>query len=181
MFTNFTFTLCGLSLCAFVACEKPVVDYADKDDDVSVVPPDESGKEHGDTLIAVNDTARFYLSGIEISGITLMDCPTPQTLIKDSRYRLPRRLEIAQVLGSVSLPEGYWRSRQRILCYDSPLDNGVKIGSTLFGTGGYYTYTPHGTITKAGYKTDYCILPIRTERLPQQDGHVEIDVDDEWK
>lgn len=38
-----------------------------------------------------------------------------------------------------------------------------------------------GMITQAGYKTAYCILPIRTELLPQQDGHVEITVEDEWK
>ncbi len=49
------------------------------------------------------------------------------------------------------------------------------------GTGDYYTFVPHGTITKAGYKTKYCILPIRTKRLSKQNGHVSITVDDEWK
>lgn len=163
-----------------MSCEKPVIDYG-SGDEPSVVQPDDGGKAHGDTLIAVNDTARFYLSPMEISGVMLQDYPTPSSLLLGSRYRLPRKLEVSQVLKTVDLPEGYWQSRQRILCYDDPQDDGMKVGSTLFGTGYYYTYVPHGTITRAGYQTQYCLLPIRTERLPKQDGHVDITVDDEWE
>lgn len=75
---------------------------------------------------------------------------------------------VALTVKNADLPTGYWQSRQRILCNDDE-------------KGGYYTYVPHGNITQAGYKTAYCIQPIRTELLPQQDGHVEITVDDEWK
>ena len=163
-----------------MSCEKPVIDYAGEDEP-SVVQPDDASSEHADTLIAVNDTARFYLSPMEISGVMLQDYPTPSTLLAGSRYRLPRKLEVSQVLKTVDLPEGYWNSKQRILCYDDPQDDGIKVGSTLFGTGYYYTYAPHGTITRAGYQTQYCLLPIRTERLPKQDGHVNITVDDEWE
>lgn len=173
------FLICGICL----SCEKPYVAEGDVDEP-SVVQPDggddDEGDELGDTLIAVNDTARFYLSPMELSGIMLQYYPTPSTLLTGSRYRLPRRLEVLQVLKSVDIPEGYWHSRQRILCYDDPQDADTKVGSTLFGTGNYYTYVPHGTVTKAGYQTKYCILPIRTE-LPKQDGHVDITVDDDWE
>lgn len=166
--------------CMMMSCEKPYI--PDGSGDVpSVVQPDDTGGEHGDTLIAVNDTARFYLSPMEISGVMLQDYPTPSTLLAGSRYRLPRRLEVSQVLKSVDMPEGYWNSKQRILCYDDPQDDGIKVGSTLFGSGYYYTYVPHGAVTRAGYQTQYCLLPIRTERLPKQDGHVDITVDDEWE
>lgn len=165
-----------------VSCEKPYIAENDVDEP-SVVQPDggDDAGEQSDTLIAVNDTARFYLSPMELSGIMLQYYPTPSTLLSASCYRLPRKLEVSQVLKSVDIPDGYWHSRQRILCYDDPQDAGTKVGSTLFGSGNYYTYTPHGTITKAGYQTKYCILPIRTERLPKQDGHVDITVDDDWK
>lgn len=149
------------------SCEKP---YIPENDDDPVVAPgnkDDDGTLP-EVLIATNDTARFYLSPIEIKNVMLFDYPTPSVLIKDSRYRLPRKLEVSDVLKNVALPTGYWQSRQRILCNDDE-------------KGGYYTYVPHGNITKAGYKTAYCILPIRTELIPQQDGHMEITVDDEWK
>lgn len=176
----FTIIFCVLSMCGLVSCEKPYI--PDGSDDVpSVVQPDDASSEHVDTLIAVNDTARFYLSPMEISGVMLHYYPTPSTLLTGSRYRLPRKLEFSQVLKTVDLPEGYWQSKQRILYYDAPQDDGIKTGSTLFGTGYYYTYVPHGTITRAGYQTQYCLLPIRTERLPKQDGHVDITVDDEWE
>ena len=136
----------------------PIVVFDGKDDDGTL----------SEVLIATNDTARFNLSPIEIKGVMLFDYPTPSVLIKDSRYRLPRKLEVSDVLKNADLPTGYWQSRQRILCHDDE-------------KGGYYTYVPHGNITQAGYKTAYCILPIRSERLPRQDGHVDIMVDDEWK
>lgn len=129
-----------------------------------------------EVLIAITDTARFYLSGIEISNVMLQDYPTPETLIQDTRYRLPRRLEVYQVLRLYTLPAGYWLSGQRILCYDDPNDAGAKIGTTTFGTGDYYTFLLGTTMTKAGYKTNYCIIPIRSERI----NRWSIDVDDKW-
>lgn len=138
------------------------------------------GALQGDTLVATNDTARFYLSGVEIRNVMLSYYPSPSTLIKDSRYRLPTKLEVHQVLKNVDIPQGYWKSKQRILCYDHPCDTGVKIGSTLFGSGGYYTYIPHGSVTQAGFQTLYCILPIRTERIEKTTEHTIIEVNDNW-
>lgn len=135
----------------------------------------------GDTLFAVNDTAKFYLSRIEIRNILLSFHPSPSILVKDSRYRLPTKLEVCQVLKNVDLPQGFWKSKQRILCYDHPKDEGVKISSTLFGSGEYYTYTPHGIVTKAGFQTEYCILPIRSERLKNATEGVYITIRDEWE
>lgn len=148
------------------SCEKPYI--PETDDDPVVANPSEDDDERGEMLLATNDTARFYLSHIEIKDVMLFDHPTPSVLIKDSRFRLPRKLEVSDVLKNDDLPTGYWQSRQRILCHDDE-------------KGGYYTYVPHGNITQAGYKTEYCILPIRTELIPKKDGHVEITVDDEWK
>lgn len=162
------------------ACEKPV--YEDvgggEDDNPSVVP---GGEQVSEVLWTENDTARFYLLGVEVGDVVLTDCPTPSLLITNAHYRLPTRLEAAQVLKYADVPDGYWQSKQRILCYDFPLHDCIKVGSTQYGTGDYYTFVPHGTVTKAGYKTKYCILPIRTERLSKQNGHVSITVDDEWK
>ena len=88
-----------------------------------------------EVLLATNDTARFYLSGTEISGIVLADYSTPSVLITNHHYRLPTRLEAAQVLKFSDMPEGYWQSGQRILCYDVPTDADIKVGSTIYGTG----------------------------------------------
>ncbi len=159
-------------------CQK--VDFSDivRDDDNSngVDATGITYQQHGqDSLVAKNDTALFYLSGQEISGITLQDHPTPSALVRDSRYRLPTKLEISGILKN-AIPDGYWQSGQRILCYDRPEDDGIKIGSTSFGSGLYYTFKPSGAITRAGQKTEYCILPIRTE--PRQTIH--IDIDTEW-
>lgn len=156
-----------LFVCAvfLLACENPYIADVGEDDE-SVAPGD--GKPVGEVLWAENDTARFYLSPIEIKDVMLFDHPTPSVLIKDPRYRFPRKLEVSDVLKNADLPTGYWQSRQRILCHDDE-------------KGGYYTYVPHGNITQAGYKTAYCILPIRTELIPKKDGHVEITVDDEWE
>lgn len=146
------------------ACEKPFIADVGEDDELVV-----SGDgEHGDEVLwTENDTARFYLSGVEVSDVVLTDCPTPSSLIADSRYRLPTRLEAAQVLKYADVPDGYWRSKQRIVCVDEP-------------SGSYYTFVPHGTVTKAGTKTKYCVLPIRTERTSEEE-RVDITVNDEWK
>lgn len=147
----FAVMLCG--------CEKPVSPADDIPGGDDVRP---------EVLIAENDTARFYLSGVEYSGITLTAYLTPQTLIADPRYRIPTKLEVSGTLKAVVLPSGYWQSKQRILCYDT-------------ATGIYYTYIPGGTVTRAGYKTEYCILPIRTERKGK-DGNTDIDItiNDQW-
>lgn len=164
-------------LLAWVGCgEVRLID----DEDSDQTTPSIEGALRSDTLIAMNDTAKFYLSGNEVCNIMLAYTPTPSTLIKDSRYRLPTKLEVYQVLKNVDLPQGYWRSKQRILCYDHPKDEGVKIGSTLFGLGGYYTFTPHGIVTKAGFQTNYCLLPIRSEKLGKANEHTIIDVNDKW-
>lgn len=139
------------------------------------------GTLQGDMLLAVNDTAKFYLSGAEIRDVLLTYYPNPSILIKNSRYRLPTKLEVSQLLKNVDIPQGFWKSKQRILCYDSPKDGDSKIGSTLFGSGEHYTYTPHGIVTKAGFQTKYCILPIRSESLGKTTEHTVIDVNDKWK
>ena len=131
-------------------------------------------------LLSANDTARFYLSGTEISGIVLADYPTPSVLITDHHYRLPTRLEAAQVLKFSDMPEGYWHSGQRILCYDVPTDADIKVGSTIYGTGDYYTFMPYSTVTRAGMKTKYCILPIRSEPRTT-DNSTHLTINDEWK
>ena len=173
----FTGFLSLIFLLEWTGCgEVTLIDKSDPDQSTT---PDE-GALRRDTLIAMNDTAKFYLSGIELHDVMLSYTPTPSILIKDSRYRLPTKLEIAQVLKNVDVPPGYWNSKQRILCYDHPRDEGIKIGSTIFGSGGYYTYTPHGSVTKAGFQTMYCILPIRTEQLDKSTEHTVIDVNDKW-
>lgn len=134
-----------------------------------------------EVLFAVNDTVKFYLCGPEISNIILSSCPTPSSLIKTSRYRMPTKLEVSSIFRNMPIPEQYWKSHQRILCFDAPQDAEIKIGSTKFGTGFYYTYVPYGNVTKAGFKTKYCIIPIRSELLNNQGEKVEIDINDKWK
>lgn len=166
-----------LTVAAFMACEKPYV-VADGYDEEVVVPGDDE-EQRGEVLWAENDTARFYLQGVEISGVVLVDSPTPSVLITDSRYRLPTRLEAVQVLKYADIPEGYWQSKRRILCYDDPIAE-VKTGGTLYDKGDYYTFMPHSTVTRAGMKTKYCILPIRSERTRGKEG-LDITIHDEWK
>ena len=150
---------------ALTACEKPYVTDDDGDDPSMVVPGGE--EQRGEVLWAENDTALFYLQGMEISGVTLTDYPTPSVLITDPHYRLPTRLEASEVLRYADLSDGYWMSKQRILCVDDQSDS-------------YYTFVPHGTVTKAGMKTKYCILPIRTERTSDVE-HFDITINDEWE
>jgi hypothetical protein len=149
----------ALAIVCLCGCEKPII-LADN------IPNGDDARS--EVLIAENDTARFYLSGVEYSDITLTAYPTPQTLIADPRYRMPTKLEVSGTLKTIALPSGYWQSKQRILCYDTA--NGI-----------YYTYIPGGTVTHAGYKTQYCILPIRTERKTKE-GNMEIDItiNDHW-
>ena len=154
-----------LFLCAacLMACEKPYIADAD-DEEHHVLPGD--GEQAGEVLWAENDTARFYLQGIELSGVVLTYYPTPSVLITNPVYRMPTKSEASQVLKHADLPDGYWMSKQRILCVDDQ-------------SGNYYTFVPRGTVTKAGMKTKYCILPIRTERTREVE-HVDITINDKW-
>lgn len=163
---------CILSL----SCQRVTLTYEDNPPSSST--PTVTHRE--EVLLATNDTARFYLSGTEISGIVLADYPTPSVLITDHHYRLPTRLEAAQVLKFSDMPEGYWQSGQRILCYDVPTDADIKVGSTIYGTGDYYTFMPYSTVTRAGMKTKYCILPIRSELLTPGNS-LHITINDEWE
>ena len=174
-----TYVAFSVLFCLFTLSGCGKISLIDESDGELKETPTE-GALQGETIVATNDTARFYLSGVEIRNVMLSYYPAPSTIIKDSRYRLPTKLEVHQVLNNVDIPQGYWKSKQRILCYDHPCDTCVKIGSTLFGSGGYYTYTPHGSVTKAGFQTMYCILPIRTERLNETTEHTIIDVNDQW-
>lgn len=148
-----------------MSCEKPYIADDGYEEDHPVLPDDVS--QACEVLWAENDTARFYLQGIELSGVVLTYYPTPSVLITDHHYRLPTKLEAAQVLRYADLPDGYWLSKQRILCVDEQ-------------SGNYHTFVPHGTVTKAGMKTKYCILPIRTERTSDVE-HFDITINDEWE
>ena len=148
-----------------MACEKPyIADKSDDDDSAAVLPGD--GDQAGEVLWAENDTARFYIQGIELSGVVLTYSPAPSMLITDPHYRLPTKLEAAEVLRYANLSDSCWMSKQRILCVDEQ--------------GKYYTFVPHSNVTKAGMKTKYCILPMRPERMSEE-GHVGITVNDEWE
>lgn len=147
------------------SCEKPYSADADDTVEPGVAPGD--GDYVGEVLWTENDTARSYLSGVDVSDVVLTHCPTPSQLITDARYRLPTKLEAAQVLKYADVSDGCWHSKQRIVCVDNQ-------------SGSYYAFVPHGTVTKAGMKTQYCILPIRTVRMIG-DGHVDITVRDEWE
>ena len=150
--------------CLLAACEKPFIADVGEDDPSVVAPGD--GKPVGEVLWAENDTARFYLQGVELCDVVLTYSPTPSVLITDPRYRLPTKLEAAEVLRYVDLSDSCWMSKQRILCEDEQ--------------GNYYTFVPHSNVTKAGMKTKYCILPMRSERMSEE-GHVGITVNDEWE
>lgn len=146
------------------ACENPYIVDAGEDDDQVVVPGD--GRPAGEVLWADNDTARFYLQGVELCDVVLTYSPTPSMLITNARYRLPTKSEATDVLRYADLSDSCWMSKQRILCVDEQ--------------GNYYTFVPHSNVTKAGMKTKYCILPIRSERT-REEGHVDITVNDKWE
>ena len=118
---------------------------------------------------AMNDTAYFYVSGDEISDITLSECHHPESLISDARYRMPTKWEVMTVLRYVAPPSGYWKSRQRVLCYDNE-------------TGVWYSFAWNiGNVTKAGYKTPYTVMPIRTERRERNECNISISINDKWQ
>ena len=148
-----------------LACEKPYIADVGEDDPSVVSPGD--GKPVGEVLWAENDTARFYLQGVELCDVVLTYSPTPSMLITNPLYRLPTKLEAAEVLRYADLSDSCWMSKQRILCVDDL-------------SGNYYTFVPHSNVTKAGMKTKYCILPIRSERTSEEE-HVDITVNDKWE
>ncbi len=154
-----------LMMCALAACEKPYI-VDDGEDEPSVVVPD-NGRPVGEVLWAENDTARFYLQGVELCDVVLTYSPAPSMLITNPLYRLPTKLEAAEVLRYADLSDSCWMSKQRILCVDDL-------------SGNYYTFVPHSNVTKAGMKTKYCILPMRSERTSEE-GHVDITVNDKWE
>lgn len=151
--------------CLLAACEKPYIIDTGEDEPSVVVPGD--GKPVGEVLWAENDTARFYLQGVELCDVVLTYSPTPSMLITNPRYRLPTKSEAAEVLRYADLSDSCWRSKQRILCVDEQ-------------SGNYYTFVPYGTVTKAGMKTKYCILPMRSERTSEEE-HIDITVNDKWE
>ena len=154
-----------LMMCALSACEKPYIADVSEDEPSVVVPGD--GRPVGEVLWAENDTARFYLQGVELCDVALTYSPAPSMLITNPLYRLPTKLEAAEVLRYVDLSDSCWMSKQRILCVD------VQSGN-------YYTFVPHSNVTKAGIKTKYCILPMRSERTSEE-GHVDITINDKWE
>ena len=152
-----------LAVCAMTACEKPFIADVGEDDE-SVAPGD--GKHASEVLWAENDTARFYLQGVELCDVVLTYSPAPSVLITNPLYRLPTKSEASEVLRYADLSDGCWMSKQRILCVDEQ--------------GNYYTFVPHSNVTKAGMKTKYCILPMRSERTSEE-GNVDITINDKWE
>lgn len=150
--------------CLLVACEKPCIVDAGEDDDQVVVPDD--GRPVGEVLWAENDTARFYLQGVELCDVVLTYSPAPSMLITNPLYRLPTKSEASEVLRYADLSDSCWMSKQRILCVDEQ--------------GNYYTFVPHSNVTKAGMKTKYCILPMRSEKTREEE-HVDITINDKWE
>ena len=152
-------------MCALEACEKPFIADVGEDEPSVVAPGD--GKPVGEVLWAENDTARFYLQGVELCDVVLTYSPAPSMLITNPLYRLPTKSEASEVLRYADLSDSCWMSKQRILCVDDL-------------SGNYYTFVPHSNVTKAGRKTKYCILPMRSERTIEE-GHVDITVNDKWE
>lgn len=166
----------GVGLLLLCACQKvDLSEYAPPEQEQTAT--DEQGDPLPELLLTTNDTARFYLAGTFYQGIALSDYPTPSTLIADPRYRMPTRTE-AQVLKALTIPIEYWNGKERILCED-PCYDAPESSPT------YYTFTfgNTGSVTKAGFKTKYSLLPIRTERIAPttQDTGFDISVNDEWE
>ena len=80
-----------LMMCALAACEKPYIADVGEDDE-SVSPGD--GRPVGEVLWAENDTARFYLQGVELCDVVLTYSPAPSMLITNPLYRLPTKIDL---------------------------------------------------------------------------------------
>lgn len=81
-----------LSFCLLAACEKPYIADVGDDEPSVVVPGD--GKPVGEVLWAENDTARFYLQGVELRDVVLTYSPAPSVLITNPLYRLPTKIDL---------------------------------------------------------------------------------------
>ena len=113
-----------------MACEKPYIADAD-DEEHHVLPGD--GDQAGEVLWAENDTARFYIQGIELSGVVLTYYPTPSVLITNPVYRMPTKSAASQVFKYADMPDGYWTSKQRILCVDDKSGNYYTFCAAWYG------------------------------------------------
>lgn len=153
------------------------------DDDGTEIDPGDDMPQEDEILVFTNDTAQFYVAKKEITKVVLSSTPDPQTAFAAQihPYRVPTRME-AVAIRHYDLPADYW-SGSRCLCYDRPEDN-VKIGSTQYGTGKYYTFTwtssSTGSVTAAGEKTAYSIKPIRIVPLAPLAHQFAFDADFEW-
>ena len=65
-----------LMMCALAACENPFIADVGEDEPSVVAPGD--GKPVGEVLWAENDTARFYLQGVELCDVVLTYSPAHQ-------------------------------------------------------------------------------------------------------
>ena len=95
--------------CLLAACEKPFIADVGEDEPSVVVPDD--GKPVGEVLWAENDTARFYLQGVELCDVVLTYSPAPSVLITNPLYRLPTKSEASEVLRYAYLSDGCWMSK----------------------------------------------------------------------
>ena len=89
------FNVCCIC-CLLLACEKPYIIDTGEDDPPVVVPGD--GKLMGEVLWAENDTARFYLQGVELCDVVLTHSPAPSMLITNPLYRLPTKIDLYFIL-----------------------------------------------------------------------------------
>ena len=113
------------------ACEKPYIADDGYEEDQPVLPDDVS--QACEVLWAENDTARFYLQGIELSGVVLTYYPTPSVLITNPVYRMPTKSEASQVFKYADMPDGYWTSKQRILRVDDKSGNYYTFCAAWYG------------------------------------------------
>ncbi len=177
--------ICLLSLLAgLLSCSPEAIDMDMDADDTEDTPTDRDTTAV-ELLADTIDTHVFYVTTGIIRDILLSDCPTPDVIYAERMqpYRMPTRREAYSL---VNLPIDLPTDGQRCLCYDSPEDN-IKIGSSQLGTGDYYTFVwgSGNRPTKAGFKTKYCITPIRVDTLatdtipnPEPDDDIDDDKDD---
>lgn len=85
------FNVCCIC-CLLLVCEKPYIVDTGEDDPSVVVPGDV--KPVGEVLWAENDTARFYLQGVELCDVVLTYSPAPSMLITNPLYRLPTKIDL---------------------------------------------------------------------------------------
>ncbi len=178
--------ICLLSLLAgLLSCSPETIDMDMDAENNNGNKPDDGDTSDTTTVELLADTINshvFYVTTGIIRDILLSECPTPDIVYAERMqpYRMPTRREAYSL---VNLPIDLPTDGQRCLCYDAPEDD-IKIGSSQLGTGDYYTFVWGSGIrpTKAGFKTKYCITPIRVDTLatdtiptPEPDD----DIDDE--